>query len=563
MRFERPTRSSNELRGCVMREVEELMVEAVQAFGPSVEERTAILGEIESAAPRTRTRKGVWATAAGLIASAATWLIVILVPTEISLAEIQQAFEGRPWVRVEFDDGSVVWHGLRDKVYATKSSQDVYVFADLGTGLNSSLVPFESTILERRDPPRPADKTAWDAVVGSAEELAESPDHGRGRWSAKATEERINGETLLRFDWFRADAFDRKHLTQQLWADPETRLPVRTRELLDAGVVEGKPAHWKEGRLFFPQDGPKSIYDLGVSRDVKIERESEPNPKPEVRTVLDAILNARQAFPTHFRSVSWHSRDDHVEILTWSGKQTIQVLEDGTRLPDDSSCRVRFSRYNLRKLDKGARKSFAQGVTGPELLTLFAGTDPVRETLYERGRRAAWRDDGWWRRDPASGLPSDLVLEVSLPGSQVSMSYSYFPRDLFWGNVLGRWDGNWELLEDAEGAPLGTIGLRVTRGGRRVDAFFDPQKDYLCVQRIQSTQTAEGWALEFAWDLGDLVQLPGGQWVAQQVVSSAGELEPQAHRLYIEAIDEADIDDSQFDTNRIIEEARGRGWEVR
>lgn len=70
------------------------------------------------------------------------------------------------------------------------------------------------------------------------------------------------------------------------------------------------------------------------------------------------------------------------------------------------------------------------------------------------------------------------------------------------------------ILEPTPETPPGTLGLRADVGGRRLDYFIDPRRDFLCVRYIEWCRIGGGWVAGHETILSDLTPLADGCWSA-------------------------------------------------
>ncbi|GAG47929.1 unnamed protein product, partial [marine sediment metagenome] len=112
-------------------------------------------------------------------------------------------------------------------------------------------------------------KTAWESIVGHIEKTLENGGSTR-RWEVEKYFDRLDGVQLVRFDRYYNDAIGRRLLLEQIWADPQTRLPVRIWKRLNLADRNAQNRKSISGDFDFPKIGPSSIYELGVPQDLPI-----------------------------------------------------------------------------------------------------------------------------------------------------------------------------------------------------------------------------------------------------------------------------------------------------
>jgi hypothetical protein len=192
-------------------------------------------------------------------------------------------------------------------------------------------------------------------------ELSPVPKGYKKTVARKQEKEIVDSRELLRFDLFRINALDQQVLDHQLWVDPETELPLRSRRWITSPVAGSNERSFVDGTFEFPESGPASIYELGVPGGLKIVRVGNPaNPvalSPDVDEVLVGIKKAMASFPERFRLLVWPLVDEEspnswslgVDRIYWNGspKRTERKGMFSPGLVDWSGVRIRQERFHL------------------------------------------------------------------------------------------------------------------------------------------------------------------------------------------------------------------------
>ena len=176
---------------------------------------------------KNRTAKLTFA--ACLLCAVVFWVLTIG-PTSITLADVQNSLNSKTWVLIKYNQGTEEWsnlqtrqsfHTYKDKLnfYAGKRDhvEGIWRYYHSNWGEQIHEEPFT---------PRPYPQTPWEYAVGGWD------DRGPG-FAATITErfkDSIDGEEVIRFDSYDVGPLGLRAMVQQVWANPETRLPVRIRK---------------------------------------------------------------------------------------------------------------------------------------------------------------------------------------------------------------------------------------------------------------------------------------------------------------------------------------------
>jgi hypothetical protein len=486
------------------------------------------------AARRKYLRAGL-AAAATLIAG--TVLASLLWERDVTLADVQEAVGRESWIHIRYDldetkldelptimqnDGIVeVWISLRDGNRYTHWVNGNAEFHDWARNISHHYkkqygyiaVQWRSSYPPGMKPPEWKPKTAWESAVGPAEQQAREPKDTK-YVRVERHDDTIDGRNVLRFDRFFKDETGER-LLNQLWADPKTRRPVRERLHYRTSEAERKQGKRQSvtGVYDFPQEGPSSIYDLGVPPQTKVVLIGNdiPLPKPDVRKIIAAAEKAQHDFPTSYRAVIWtNDADREIEVIHRQGEKVRRdrCVSMGPERPAQHLPLPASAEQVL----EWTRKQV------PALVSLFDG-----ERLLERTGPAG--ADAAGKRD----LPQVRVTRMA--------AEDFFASG---GNpiVLFQWPVGpaitsyvYEVVSGGSETPAGCIALRGEKGGSRSDIYLDPSVNYICVRSVNWFKPHGEWEKTTEQWLSRFQRLPGGQWyAARRLWIDYGGPEPRRHR---------------------------------
>lgn len=445
----------------------------------------------------------------------------------VAFADVREAFLAQSWVHLRYDNGREMWISLKDRrCFAYIDEQNRFriipddmeeeernrfeyqemgriVFDDLALGLRQVYWPLHGNyITETKYEGKSLMtlQTAWEIFVGP---LKKGTKNGStGIWGAKQEIVQVDEGQLVRFDTFYLDALDRKLLIKQVWADPETRLPVKIRERLQLAEREAQDIEFITGKFEFPESGPTSIYDLGVSHDIPIikDRPENPAPAPEIVEVLESVKKARERFPEQYLSITWdNNRTSYLQVKYQDGQRIWLAQYQSSIEP-----------YHLPIPATASEVSEWTQTQVPNHVTMVDGKNRYRRT------------------NPSLFIPTDsgsrskvrvLGIRRKEKDSAGYFGVESWPEDHQWPLGLGHPASRFELIKDIPVELSHCIGLRFRYGADiRRDCYIDPEHDYICVKWIWWKPIDGGWKKHREYNLSDFVQLPEGQWYASSEV---------------------------------------------
>ncbi|UCE50408.1 MAG: hypothetical protein JSW47_09625, partial [Phycisphaerales bacterium] len=230
----------------------------------------------------------------------------------IVFAEVRQAFLAESWVHLQYDNDTESWYNLKTGDHCHKQLYPwgvSFVYIDRTDGLIQRYTPARSQHIREDRPTRYKDniippyepETAWERIV---EQIAEQP----GKYHQVQTQtDTLDGKTVIRFDIYYIDAIKKRLLTKQLWADTQTKLPIKIRKKLTSQERKDQNREYIEGVFSFPETGPSSIYDLGVPRDLPVAKSYDQAADPVIKEIFETAKQYYENFPKRCRAVTWEN----------------------------------------------------------------------------------------------------------------------------------------------------------------------------------------------------------------------------------------------------------------
>lgn len=281
---------------------------------------------------------------------------------------------------------------------------------------------------------------------------------------------------------------DRKLLTEQLWADPVTKLPIEIKKKLSAQEQKDQNREYITGVFPFPEIGPLSIYDLGVLKDLPIAKTYDKVANPSIEEIFRTAKQYYEDFPKRCRAVSWQNdRESEIEVI-W---------RDGEKIHFNHYFNMDGQRYTQYHLDLP---------TTVEDILVWEKTQPPisiyihdEKRNYNRSHHPAFEDfktpktrvTRGWRR----GLPAA----------------AHFIEEQ-WRYMIGRDPKQLEFIDDAPASLTKYIGIKGESSDNRRDHYIDPEHDYIRVQNIWCKMRDGQWEKEREYITIEMAQLPDGQW---------------------------------------------------
>ncbi|HUT29568.1 MAG TPA: hypothetical protein VMX13_07245 [Sedimentisphaerales bacterium] len=499
-------------------------------------------GQIKSAAsavflpPLVKSGIGI---AACLLIGLCLWFS-IAGPVAITLADVQKSIESKTWVLIRYERGAQEWANLpeRRSFYSRQDEDGRNFYAGMRDHVNGIWRYYHSNhgeqIHERTFSTRPYPQTPWEYAVGDWD------DFGFGQFAHRTVEkstDTIDGRQVVRFDSYNVGPLGIRSLAQQVWADPDTRLPMRIRKY--SGPQEN---NFDTGDFSFPQTGPSSIYDLGAPEGLPVV-ENWGVIEPAAKAVIDAAKEALRQLPRKMRIIEKSKYELSISYC-YDGKFRRESYgktdaNHNSPLPieaPESNHRIReWALNNLTLVD----------------LCIFDGE---YEYSYNSG-------EGLW--DSSEGRGASLSIRDRGPDwidalVPIRKQWPYIT------NVGPMW-----VLEDELGTPPGCVLLRYEEMGKRRDWYVDPERDYICVKRFEfdKDKDTDEWVEDEYWraEWTDLTRLPLGQWYAKSKAGDRVTTETEIELLTdsdMELLTGREHSAGFFDGERLLKNAMDDGAKV-
>lgn len=520
-------------------------------------------------------RRWMPVTSAGLAACLllAIGLYAFVFPApQLTLAEVQSALAKQEWVLLKYEDGEEYWVALRDgRRYLKDPDGRVQHFAPgvwqqyLPAGGPVDL-PASGRITESRATaeqmsklPKWTPQSAWQFLMGQIEGIEKARKDRDHPYRVEKAVETVDGQELVRFNIIHTNALDEDELHSQIWADPKTQLPVRSRKVRSRS--DGSRGQFVAGSYSFPATGPKDIYDLGVPSDAKILRTyygvgaREVADRPDVGKLLAEAEKSRDEFPGQYRIVMWPAdftgnTIDEIDVMYWNGRPA-QKRTGKRSFRDWTGVKVRQARYG----------------SGFGNLRFPADVDQVLDWVAEQMPLSLYVSDGK-RTFTQHNRDEVRVRKIARDQlSTIAFPKNCWPSSIYWPYTgMG---GTKELVTDPPETIDGTVLLRMDFETTRLDFYIAPMRDYLCVKQVWWRQHEDDWRKDREYELSDFRKLPSGQWwVAKHRVQShnnplrGNNIYEQVLKIDISTMKDDGFPADAFDTKELLERARQSGAKI-
>ena len=464
--------------------------------------------------------------------------------TTVAWGDVRDAFLGRPWVHLKYDNGAEQWYDLKTGDHFFKDWDGRCVAIDHAANLRRVYDPIGPGRISEDRPvvyhdgviPPWEPKTAWEAIVGPWEHMAQQGESGH--WEVETAADEIDGRQLVRFDRYYNDAAGRRLLIRQIWTDPQTRLPLKVWKRLQLADREDQQREAITGTFGFPDHGPQSIYDLGVARDLSVTKHYDKAPASSVEQVTKAGKDALGRFPARYRAVVWdNERTSEVDVVWRDGK------------------RIHHNHYFNLSADRTPQHHLNLPATARETLD-WAQTQPPISTNMCDGQREYTRS---YLHPEVSNTRDRVRVTRADSGFFLPTGSQPIERQWPWER---RNPASFELIDDAPEEFRSYIGLRINGADVRREFYIDPEHDYICVRWIWWKQRSGQWAKEREYEYSDFTRLPEGQWYARKrILVTYPDPDRGTSRggtnwnIDIEPLEEGDFPPETFNGQRLTEGA--------
>jgi hypothetical protein len=492
----------------------------------------------------SRTRSGLGLAACVLIA--VTLWLWLAGPGNLTLADVQKSIDAKPWVLIQYDDGLQEWANLRERLsfLTYRNPLNFYVgMRDHGKGLwRAYHSNWGQQIHEEPFTPRPYPQTPWEYAVGGwdGQGIGES-----SHTLVEKSKDTIDGKEMVRFDTYDLGPCGLRALAQQVWADPETRLPLRIRKYPNPQSPHGT-RKVKTGDFSFPEAGPASIHDLGAPQGLPVVT-NWGIIEPAAKAVVDAGKQAYHGLPRNLRVVM---ASEYGLFIGYRCGDWFREESYGRTNADHSNPLPVELPGNLEQI-----RDWASSHLSLVHLRVFDGQ---YEYDHETG-------EGLWR----SSEERHATLHVQRTGADWIDDVLVPLRDQ-WPYMYNV--GPMTVLENEPETPPGCVLLRYEGTNLRRDWYVDPARDYICVKQFEfSRKEATGPWLESRRRIErtNLARLPSGQWYARTVRVPAV---PNAwQEFHVTLLSEAEVErlvdkaasaNAFFSGEKVLKEATAKGAKV-
>ena len=257
-------------------------------------------------APRRETRRGWgWVVLVTAVVLVAVSLFSANEPQNVAWAQTQAAVRAMPWMltKTQLKDGSAIesWFSPRRLVAAIRAVPaegknpdgltPFAMFVDIREGARLEYRMQDKEIV--KSPMLGSDKTSMRMVGGFLSAFADGKD--LKDYAEADANLAITGQREVTVDGQRFDEFDAvvsfhgNESAATYRVDAESKLPVSMTTNLDGEL--------RTTTISFPDDGPASIYDLGVAQDTSIR---DAMPAPGLARLLSQRQNVRMNFDRYY-----------------------------------------------------------------------------------------------------------------------------------------------------------------------------------------------------------------------------------------------------------------------
>ena len=421
------------------------------------------------------------AIAACLLIGALLWFSIAW-PASITLADVEKSIDSKNWVLISYEDGTKEWANLSERLCFVTYKNPLNFYVGMRDHVNGIRWAYHSNwgqqIHEETFTVHPYPQTPWEYAVGDWD------DRGQSEFShtlAEKVNDTIDERHVVRFDTYSIGPLELRVLTQQVWADPKTRLPIRIRKY-------SRPDKSKTGDFSFPETGPSSIYDLNAPQGLETVK-NWGIIEPAARAIVDAAKQAQQRLP------------DKMRIL----RKTKYRFDICHR----SDNKLRYESYG--KVDEKNNSSLPIEPPGTY--------EHIREWAMDNLTLFNLRIyDGEYEYD----------LDKAPWKSEEKLSVVHLSNNWIYGfmRIRGQWPyinnvGPMKVLEDEPGTPPGCVLLRYEGLGLRRDWYVNPERDYICVKRVEfrKDQDTGQFIKSSEVERTDLTRLSSGQWYGRTIKS--------------------------------------------
>lgn len=505
-----------------------------------------------------------------------------LAPT-ITLADVQAAIEKRSWVHIVFDSGAEQWTSLVGHKSFSKGRDGSLRVIDYTINKRFSYKPESGEIEYKTHVVLPDGGPLPDAVILAPKNpldfqmlsipLLDMREEGvpvqlkQDLGYVEKHSETVDGQQLLRFDWYCKDRMERTYLSWQIWVDPQTCLPVSSRTRIMRNNLMLPDDAFSVGRYDFPDTGPEDIYALGAPRDVPVIDPYEPSSE-EIKRCLDAIKEAANRWPERYRVVQWPAGEQFTSesyefhVSWWDGKPT----DRGPMLTDDyRGVKIHAERlvnFNPEFDEKYRDVYLPMPTTAEQILRWWENQTADHIQVSDGEKLFTFR-----KSEPGAGIPGYGRVFVESKPKLLGFTIEERPGYYLWPCADMRPPDN--LLANGPDLKPGTVMLwgRGPRAGQ--DFHIDPTHDMICIKQVWWEKRDDEWVIRRQREVLKFDQLPSGQWYASKhKLTTYPDPENRTHadsvawNVDIKVLDEGDFPPDTFNGQKRLEEAEAAGAKI-
>ncbi|MHC4395479.1 MAG: hypothetical protein ACYS1A_07460 [Planctomycetota bacterium] len=467
--------------------------------------------------------------------------------TSVAWGEVRSAFLEQLWVHLIYDNGEESWYNLKTGNHCHKQLYtwgDSFVYINRTDNLRQWYTPEHGQHIREDRPaiypddivPEYEPKTAWERIVGHWEKIAKQNDSSY--YEVEIRPDTLNRKNVVRFDIYYIDALEQRLLTKQLWANPLTKLPIKIRRKLTAQQRKDQNREYTTGTFAFPETGPKSIYDLGVSKNLPITKDYDKTANPSIEEIIETAKQYYEDFPKRCRAVIWQNeRESEIEVVWRNGEQ------------------IRFNHYFNMEGPQYSEYHLELPTTVDQILQWIKTQPPISIYMddgiksYHRSYHPAFEDlktpkvrvTKSWRK----GLPEKAHF--------IEENWEYMDRDV----------KAFQFIDDAPESLRQYIGIKTESGDIRRDYYIDSEHDYILFQNIWWQKQKGKWEKEREYFVTELSQVPDGQWfISKRKLITYGNQEKGTsgwecnYNIDLTLLEKNEFPPDTFNADLLLEDAR-------
>ena len=458
-----------------------------------------------------RPARATLAAAALIACGMLVWLGRLLLPlgqSTVTLAETLATMRTRPWIHVVqsgASDGGVYeyWECFDARTRARKLPRGRISYANYGANVMYAYNPNANKIT--------VSFTTDSYMVGPQWEPVKLLSEAVERAAAAGTEtsREVAVENGVRVERIQVEyESEGRSLAVTYVRDVARNVLLRT----EATVVKDGQTSRHETTFDYPDEGPADIYALGVPRPMQTVMDIRPE-----GPALALVDKIQERFERGFGDYL------AVVLISWGD-------EDGERSPTEIAVlrqqngRKRsdvYCAYDFKNRPEAPSSLYAQvketwpDLTVAQVLEIADANALDRRMLFDGERTIRWRrEDGELIRDEMDEMGVDkfkLPPAGPAPHSLTSMVWPNLHLRVQMGSSQLKREVR--LLPEDPNRP-GLVGLQFVGFAEREDYWFDPDKDYMQIERVKKQ---EGQGVTSRFIVAQSAEISEGRWYPQVI----------------------------------------------